>query len=203
MQLHRRSVLQLAAGALLPGTARAAGKMHSWPLATPRPTGIHDVAPAPDGGVWYTAQRSGHLGWFDPKSGRSELIELGPRSSPHGVVPGPDGAAWITDSGQNAIVRVGWPDRAVRRFPLPEGTPYAGFLDVDWKTRRSKRWKGCGARSRKANKPSLGGFARAFASRGTKTRTARRMVSRRLGACLRKVSGGATSSLKWKPTRSS
>ena len=32
-------------------------------------TGIHDVAPAPDGGVWFTAQRSGHLGWFDPKSG--------------------------------------------------------------------------------------------------------------------------------------
>ncbi len=34
-------------------------------------TGIHDVAPAPDGGVWFSAQRSGHLGWFDPKSGSS------------------------------------------------------------------------------------------------------------------------------------
>jgi virginiamycin B lyase len=105
----------------------AAAAMQSWPLVTPRPTGIHDVAPAPDGGVWYTAQRSGHLGWFDPKSGRSELIALGPRSSPHGVIPGPDGAAWITDSGQNAMLRVGWPDRSVRRFPLPEGTPYANL----------------------------------------------------------------------------
>ena len=101
--------------------------MQSWPLATARPTGIHDVAPAPDGGVWFTAQRSGHLGWFDPKSGRTELIALGPGSSPHGVIQGPDKAAWITDSGQNAIVRVGWPDRALRRFPLPDGTPYANL----------------------------------------------------------------------------
>lgn len=125
--ISRRDMLQLAALAALPGAARAAAAMQSWPLATPRPTGIHDVAPAPDGGVWFTAQRSGHLGWFDPASGRSELIPLGPGSAPHGVVPGPDGAAWITDGGQNAIVRVGWPDRAVRRFPLPAGTPYANL----------------------------------------------------------------------------
>jgi hypothetical protein len=31
--------------------------------------GIHDVAPAPDGGVFST-QASGHLGYFDPKTGR-------------------------------------------------------------------------------------------------------------------------------------
>lgn len=134
---RRRAVRALGAGlaaAALPWPGAAAapvaegtGRMQSWPLATPRPTGIHDVAPAPDGGVWYTAQRSGHLGWFDPKTGRSELIALGGGSSPHGVIQGPDRAAWITDSGQNAIVRVGWPDRAVRRFPLPEGTPYANL----------------------------------------------------------------------------
>ena len=101
--------------------------MQSWPLATPSRTGIHDVAPAPDGGVWFTAQRSGHLGWFDPQSARVELIALGRGSSPHGVIQGPDRAAWITDSGQNAIVRVGWPDRAVRVFPLPEGSSYANL----------------------------------------------------------------------------
>ena len=130
--VSRRQLLG-ALGALAVGvpwpTAAAEGpaKMQSWPLATPRPTGIHDVAPAPDGGVWFTAQRTGHLGWFDPKSGRTELIALGGGSSPHGVIQGPDKAAWITDSGQGAIVRVGWPDRAVRRFALPEGTPYANL----------------------------------------------------------------------------
>ncbi len=113
--------------AALPPLAAQGTRMQSWPLGTPRRTGIHDVAPAPDGGVWYTAQRSGHLGWFDPKSGRSELVALGPGSSPHGVIQGPDKAAWITDSGQGAILRVGWPDRGVRAYPLPDGTPYANL----------------------------------------------------------------------------
>ena len=107
--------------------AQSSARVQSWPLATPSRTGIHDVAPAPDGGVWFSAQRSGHLGWFDPKSGRTELVALGRGSSPHGVIQGPDGAAWLTDGGQNAIVRVGWPDRALRVFALPEGSSYANL----------------------------------------------------------------------------
>ncbi len=129
---RRRALGALGATVLaggLPGAAFAqqAERMQSWPLRTPQRTGIHDVAPAPDGGVWFTAQRSGHLGWFDPKSGGTELVALGKESSPHGVIQGPDQAAWITDSGQNAIVRVGWPDRSVRAYPLPQGTPYANL----------------------------------------------------------------------------
>lgn len=116
-----------AAQASTPSAAARALTIQGWPLATAAPTGIHDLAPAPDGGVWYTAQRSGHLGWFDPKSGRSELIRLGFGSSPHGVIQGPDQAAWITDSGLNAIVRVAWPSRELRVFRLPEGTPYANL----------------------------------------------------------------------------
>ena len=102
-------------------------RMQSWPLGTPQRTGIHDVAPAPDGGVWFSAQRSGHLGWFEPKTGRTELVALGAGSSPHGVIQGPDRAAWLTDGGQNAIVRVSWPGREVRVFRLPEGTPYTNL----------------------------------------------------------------------------
>src|SRR6266508_1909452 len=66
----------------------------------------HDVAPARDGGVWYTAQGSGELGWLDPKTGRTRHVALGEGSAPHGVIVGPDGAPWITDGGLNAIVRV-------------------------------------------------------------------------------------------------
>ena len=128
--LSRRPVVAALASsaffAVLPG-ARAAANMQSWKLATSRRTGIHDVAPAPDGGVWFSAQASGHLGWFDPASGRTELVPLGSGSSPHGVIQGPDRAAWLTDSGQNAIVRVTWPQRAVTVFPLPAGTPYANL----------------------------------------------------------------------------
>ncbi|WP_332815096.1 Vgb family protein [Ramlibacter sp.] len=128
--LSRRWLIQ--AGALLPLAAvlpagAASGRLKSWKLATPRRTGIHDVAPAPDGGVWFSAQASGHLGWFDPRSGRTEQVALGSGSSPHGVIQGPDKAAWLTDGGQNAIVRVGWPDRQVQVFPLPAGTPYANL----------------------------------------------------------------------------
>lgn len=87
----------------------------------------HDVAAAPDGSVWYTAQRSGELGRLDPKTGKTEHIALGRGSAPHGVIVGPDGAAWVTDSGLNAIVRVDPASKAVKVFPLPPGTPYANL----------------------------------------------------------------------------
>ena len=87
----------------------------------------HDVAPAPDGTVWYTAQGSGHLGILDPKTGKVQRVALGPNSSPHGVIVGPDGAAWITDSGQNANVRYDPKTREVKVFALPKDTPYANL----------------------------------------------------------------------------
>ena len=87
----------------------------------PVPAGSHphDVAPAPDGTVWYTAQASGELGQLDPATGETHHIDLGPGSAPHGVIVGPDGAPWITDSGLNAIVRVDPQTEEVKVFPLP------------------------------------------------------------------------------------
>jgi virginiamycin B lyase len=93
----------------------------------PKGSHPHDVAPARDGGVWYTAQRSGELGWLDPVSGHTKHIPLGKNSAPHGVIVGPDGAPWITDSGLNAIVRVDPKTEKVEVFPLPKGTPYANL----------------------------------------------------------------------------
>ena len=137
---RRETLALLALGASAVAWPRRArgdtARLRSWPLATRQRTGIHDVAPAPDGGVWFSAQRSGHLGWFDPASGKVELVALGGGSSPHGVIQGPDKAAWLTDGGQNAIVRVGWPDRAVRVFPLPAGTPLRQPQHRDLRRRR-------------------------------------------------------------------
>ncbi len=87
----------------------------------PAGSGPHDVAPASDGTVWYTAQRSGKLGRLDPATGHTTEVPLGAGSAPHGVIVGPDGAAWVTDSGLNAIVRVDPSSSEVRRFPLPTG----------------------------------------------------------------------------------
>src|ERR1700752_4926499 len=86
----------------------------------PEGAGPHDVAPAPDGTVWYTAQGQGALGRLDPKTGKVQQIPLGEGSAPHGVIVGPDHAAWVTDGGMNAIVRVDPDTFAVTRFPLPK-----------------------------------------------------------------------------------
>ncbi len=95
----------------------------------PVPSGSrpHDVAPARDGGVWYTAQNVGALGWLDPKTGKTRHTPLGDGSAPHGVIVGPDGAPWITDGGLNAIVRVDPKTRQVRRFPLPASSADANL----------------------------------------------------------------------------
>lgn len=87
--------------------------------AVPPGTHPHDVAPAADGGVWYTGQASSKLGWLDPTTGEIREIELGAGARPHGVIVGPDDAPWITDGGLNAIVRVDPATNEVQRFDLP------------------------------------------------------------------------------------
>jgi virginiamycin B lyase len=80
----------------------------------------HDVAPAPDGGIWYTGQRDGTLGYLDPATRAVRTIALGAGSAPHGVITGPDGNAWITDGGLDAIVRVDARTDEVTTFRLPD-----------------------------------------------------------------------------------
>ena len=90
--------------------------MQEYPV--PAGSHPHDVAPAADGGIWYTAQSKGVLGWLDPNTGEVREFALGSRSAPHGVIVGPDGTPWITDGGQNAIVRVEPSTGEVRAYPL-------------------------------------------------------------------------------------
>lgn len=87
----------------------------------------HDVAPATDGGVWYSGQGSGELGWLDPATGETRQIPLGEGSAPHGVIVGPDDAPWLTDGGLNAIVRVDPDTEEVSVYPLPEGSGYTNL----------------------------------------------------------------------------
>ena len=87
----------------------------------------HDVAPANDGGVWFTGQRAGFLGHFNTSTQAVEQVPLGQGSAPHGVIVGPDGAAWVTDGGLNAIVRVDSTTREVRSYPLPRGRENANL----------------------------------------------------------------------------
>lgn len=121
-----------------PGVAASSASQERPPIRTDLPANVrvfdvprgsrpHDVAPAPDGSVWYTAQRRGALGILNPRTGAVREVALGEGSAPHGVIQGPDGAAWITDGGLNAIVRVDQRTDTVRVFPLPAQFPNANL----------------------------------------------------------------------------
>ncbi|MGH3078553.1 MAG: lyase, partial [Gaiellaceae bacterium] len=119
--MPRSSLLVAIAAIVVAGTASAATsqapelRVREYPV--PSGSHPHDVAPARDGGVWYTAQHTGRLGWLDPRTGATRHVALGSGSAPHGVIVGPDGAPWITDGGLNAIVRVDPRTKRVRRYP--------------------------------------------------------------------------------------
>src|SRR6201987_5984948 len=118
-------VAAMVAMSTVGGTAHA--KMAMQTFAVLAGAGAHDVFPAPDGTVWFTAQSAGKLGRLDPRTGKSDLIALGPGAAPHGVIVGPDGAPWVTEGGQNAIARVDPATRAVKLFPLPEERRHANL----------------------------------------------------------------------------
>ena len=115
----------LAAIAAVALAAHPASSAEVTYFEVPRGAHPHDVAPAPDGSVWYTAQFQGALGILNPKTGQATEIALGAGSSPHGVIVGPDRAAWITDGGQNAIARF-VATKAVKLFRA-EGIPGANL----------------------------------------------------------------------------
>src|ERR1700751_6172904 len=111
-------VAAMVAMSTVGGTAHAKMAMQTFPVLAG--AGAHDVYPAPDGAVWFTAQSAGQLSRLDPGTGKSDLIPLGPDAAPHGVIIGPDGAAWIPEGGQHEIARADTVTRSVKLFPLPK-----------------------------------------------------------------------------------
>src|SRR5215467_5348643 len=112
-------VLMVVFGGRLARGCRPAAAAQGSYYDVPRGAHPHDVAPAPDGTVWYTAQSQGAIGILNPKTGQTTQISLGKGAAPHGVIIGPDRAAWITEGGQNAIARFDPATMAVKLFPLP------------------------------------------------------------------------------------
>jgi virginiamycin B lyase len=125
MTMFGRTLTGALAAAMLAAAAQAQDKVEFFDV--PDGAGPHDVSPAPDGKVWYTAQHQGALGVLDPATGEVQQVPLGKGSAPHGVITGPDGKAWITDSGQNAIASFDPGSQKVTVYPLPEDTGYANL----------------------------------------------------------------------------
>ncbi len=120
-----QKVIGLALGVVAGLGVAAADEVRYYPVADgARP---HDVAPAVDGSVWYTAQGQGALGRLYPQTGEFRQIPLGEGSAPHGVIVGPDGHAWVTDGGLNAIVKVTTDTEDVAVYPLPEDSGYTNL----------------------------------------------------------------------------
>ena len=113
----------MLAGALVMSAvgAMANAKMATQTFTVLAGAGAHDVYPAPDGAVWFTAQSAGKLGRLDPRTGKSDLIALGSDAAPHGVIVGPDGAAWVTEGGQNAIAPSRSRDPRSQALPAAQG----------------------------------------------------------------------------------
>ena len=63
---------------MLTAEAAAHAKMEMRTFPVLAGAGADDVYPAPDGAVWFTAQSAGKLGRLDPRTGKSDLIALGP-----------------------------------------------------------------------------------------------------------------------------
>ncbi len=72
------SALTIAAVAMAVVPVSAATEYEVQEYAVPTGSHPHDVAPAPEGGVWYTGQRDGTLGLLDPVSGKVTVVPLGP-----------------------------------------------------------------------------------------------------------------------------
>ena len=122
-------ISRLLPSLLLVASTLAAAQVSVQEYPLPSRLRVHDVwaGAQPNGPVWFSAQGSGHLGILDPRSGKVDLVELGPGSSPHGVIAAADGAPWLTDSGQNAIVRVDPKTREVKVWPLPQRAGYVNL----------------------------------------------------------------------------
>ena len=81
------ALVAAVAATLVQGAGGAAGpRVQEYPV--PPGTHPHDVAPAPDGTVWYTAQAAGKLGRLDLTTGQTTEVPLGEGSAPHGVIVG-------------------------------------------------------------------------------------------------------------------
>ncbi len=87
------------------------------------PPFAHDVALAPDGSVWYTAQRANALGRLDPRRGTGEFKEFAlptPNSGPHGLISDGDGNIWYSGNSAALIGRLHPKTGKVTEYRMPD-----------------------------------------------------------------------------------
>ncbi len=94
-------------------------KIDEWTTPS-KPAYPHDPAVAPDGSVWYTAQRASTIGRFDPASEQFKEFALPtPNSGPHGLQADKDGNIWYTGNAAGLIGKVDAKSGKVTEYKMP------------------------------------------------------------------------------------
>jgi virginiamycin B lyase len=94
-------------------------KFDEW-MTPSKPAYPHDPAVAPDGSVWYTAQRASTIGRFDPATEQFKEFPLPtPNSGPHGLQPDKDGNIWYTGNAAGLIGMVDAKTGKVTEYKMP------------------------------------------------------------------------------------
>ena len=90
--------------AIAPSVIAAPGDLTSYDVP---PGGVHGVAVAADGGVWFTQRNDGAIGHLDPVDGSVDVTPLDDLTSmPTEITVGADGSIWFTLQAGNAIGRL-------------------------------------------------------------------------------------------------
>jgi virginiamycin B lyase len=94
-------------------------KFADW-MTPSKPAYPHDPAVAPDGSIWYTAQRASTIGRFDPATQAFKEFALPtPNSGPHGLQPDANGNIWYTGNAAGLIGMVDAKTGKVTEYKMP------------------------------------------------------------------------------------
>jgi virginiamycin B lyase len=94
-------------------------KFDEW-MTPSKPAYPHDPAVAPDGSIWYTAQRASTIGRFDPATEQFKEFALPtPNSGPHGLQPDANGNIWYTGNAAGLIGVVDAKTGKVTEYKMP------------------------------------------------------------------------------------
>jgi len=128
-------VAVLLAGAGLVGGAGAVHATVSPIVEYPIPTvasGAHDIAPGPDGNLWFTEYSASKIGKSTISGAITEYSVPTANSNPAGIVAGPDGNLWVTEFNFNKIAKV-TTSGSFKEYivPTPGGKPNAITVGPD------------------------------------------------------------------------
>ena len=93
-------LVMLTAGA----TAHAKMEMRTFPVLAG--AGAHDVYPAPDGAMWFTAQSAGKLGRLDPRTEKFESFPLPDSYASVRQLAGRKGEVWGAESAADKLFMI-------------------------------------------------------------------------------------------------